>query len=275
MKNFRIFIGIVFCLCVSMLAIGCHRVAPDAEHEAVLVMRPWFFGHGGIDKTPVSTGLTWCVFTTSSVQFPIIPVRYDESFDDIFSNDNTPLDFNSYITIQIKKGCSPTLLENYGKDWYKNNIQVKYRNFTREEVSKYSPFDLISNREVLNLIDSAVINKMNEYIADLSAEKEFPIVIKNIVTGAARPNTDQLAEMNKTAEAIQKAKTQERLKEVYTIQEETEKQRAKADKAYMASMNLSAEQFIQLRYIEMIEKKEGANIDVMVGPATSMWNVRR
>ena len=263
------------CACTMFLASSCHGVAPDADEEAVLIKYPWFFGHGGIDEKPVSTGMTWCVWTTFSETFKIVPVRYDESFDDIFSNDNTPLDFNSYINIQIQSGRTPILLKNYGTNWYETNIQVPYRNFTREEVSKYSPFDLISNREVLVQIDQAVMEKMTKLLATLSAEKEFPIVIKSVTTGAAKPNKDQLAEMNATAAAIQKTKTQERNKEMETARAEAERARAEADKAYMNSMNLSPDQFIQLKYIDMIANKDGANIDVMVGPATSMWNVRR
>jgi hypothetical protein len=49
----------------------------------------------------------------------------------------------------------------------------------------------------------------------------------------------------------------------------------KADKAYMEEMNLSAGQFINLKWIETVANKQGANIDVMVGPAESMWNIRR
>ena len=254
---------------------SCHGVRPDADEESVLIKKPWFFGHGGVDNEPVETGCAWCVWTTSSETFKITPQRYDEAFDDIFSNDNTPLDFNTYIMIQIKKGKTPILLKNYGKNWYKNNIQVPYRNYTREEVSKYSPFDLISNREVLNKIDSAVVAKMQNYLATLSKNAEFPIIIKSITTGAAKPNKDQLTEMNATAAAIQKTKTQQRNEEMETARANAEQARAIADKAYMNAMNLSAEQFIQLKYIEMIDKKQGANIDVMVGPATSMWNIRR
>lgn len=254
---------------------SCHGVRPDADEESVLIKKPWFFGHGGVDNEPVETGCAWCVWTTSSETFKITPQRYDEVFDDIFSNDNTPLDFNTYIMIQIKKGKTPILLKNYGKNWYKNNIQVPYRNYTREEVSKYSPFDLISNREVLNKIDSAVVAKMQNYLATLSKNAEFPIIIKSITTGAAKPNKDQLTEMNATAAAIQKTKTQQRNEEMETARANAEQARAIADKAYMNAMNLSAEQFIQLKYIEMIDKKQGANIDVMVGPATSMWNIRR
>ena len=254
---------------------SCHGVRPDADEESVLIKKPWFFGHGGVDNEPVETGCAWCVWTTSSETFKITPQRYDEAFDDIFSNDNTPLDFNTYIMIQIKKGKTPILLKNYGKNWYKNNIQVPYRNYTREEVSKYSPFDLISNREVLNKIDSAVVTKMQNYLATLSKNAEFPIIIKSITTGAAKPNKDQLTEMNATAAAIQKTKTQQRNEEMETARANAEQARAIADKAYMNAMNLSAEQFIQLKYIEMIDKKQGASIDVMVGPATSMWNIRR
>lgn len=272
MKKIKI---IFMAIIATFVMSSCHRVMPDADEESVLIKKPWFFGHGGVDDEAVQTGCEWCVLTTSSETFKITPQRYDEAFDDIFSNDNTPLDFNTYIIIQIQKGKTPILLKNYGTKWYKNNIQVPYRNYTREEVSKYSPFDLISNREVLNKIDSAVVHKMKIYLAELSKNAEFPITIKSVTTGAAKPNADQLTEMNATAAAIQKTKTQQRNKEMEIARAEAEKARAVADKAYMNAMSLSPDQFIQLKYIEMISSKNGANIDVMIGPATSMWNVRR
>lgn len=277
MKNFvknlfLLMFGVMFMMSVS----ACHGVMPDADEESVLIAKPWFFGHGGVDNEPVTTGCTWCFWSTSSETFKITPQRYDENFDDIFSNDNTPLDFSSYIVIQIMQGRSPILLKNYGVHWYKNNIQVPYRNFTREEVSKYSPFDLISNREVLVNIDAEVLRKMNDYLANLSSNKEFPITIKSITTGAARPNKDQLDEMNATAASIQKTKTQERNKEMENARAEAERARAEADKAYMTSMNISPAQFIELKYIEMIAQKKDANIDVLIGGNSSnMWNIRR
>jgi septal ring factor EnvC (AmiA/AmiB activator) len=57
--------------------------------------------------------------------------------------------------------------------------------------------------------------------------------------------------------------------------EAAERQRARADRAYMAELNLTTQDFINLKWIQTISEKQGANIDVMVGPATSMWNVRR
>lgn len=265
----------IFAVLVTMLT-SCHGVMPDADEEAVLIKKPWFFGHGGVDNDPVTTGCEWCCWTTSSETFKITPQRYDEVFDDIFSNDNTPLDFNTYINIQIEKGKTPILLQNYGVDWYKNNLQVFYRNKTREYVSMFSPFDLISNREVLNKIDSAIIVDVRNHVESLSATKEFPIKILSVTTGAAKPNKEQLSEMNRTAQLIQQKRSEEQKVQAEKARTESERQRAIADKAYMQEMNLTASQFIQMKYIEMIANKKDANIDVLIGGGeTPMWNIRR
>jgi hypothetical protein len=272
MKKFSFLIVVMFAVVLS----SCHSVSSEADEESVLIEKPWFFGHGGVDDTPVTTGLVWCWWSTSSETFKITPQRYDEAFDDIFSNDNTPLDFNTYINIQIEQGKSPVLLKNYGVDWYKNNIQVYYRNKTREYVSMYNPFDLISNREVLNKIDSVLIVDVRNYVSKLSKNKEFPIKILSITTGAAKPNKDQLEEMNKTAQYIQQKRSMEQKAIAETARANAEKKRAEADKAYMSAMNLSPSQFISLKWIETIANKNGANIDVLVGGGeTPMWNIKR
>ena len=275
MKKFFYFFCIIAVFAMFTLT-SCHSVEVGADEEAVLVMQPWIFGHGGVDKSPVSTGLEWCAITTYGVPFKIVPVQYDETFDDIFSNDNTPLDFSTYIVIQVEKYKTPILLQNYGSDWYKNNIQQVYRNKVRDCVSLYSPFDLISNREVNAKIDSIVLEYMRKYVETKSQEADMPIKIISVTTGKASPNEEQKKEMNLTAAAIQKTKTQERLKEMETVREAAEKQRAKADKAYMREMNLSADQYIQLRAWSIIEQKQGANIDVLFdGSSQHMWNIRR
>lgn len=256
----------------SMAFTSCHGVAPDADEEAVLIQKPWFFGHGGVDKEAVTTGYTWCWFSTQGEYFKITPQRYDVNFDDIMSNDNTPLDYATYITLQIEKGKSPILMENYGVDWFKNNIEVVYRNFVREEISKYSPFDLMSNREVCTQIDNEVKRKLDAHIANLSKSKEFPVTCREVITGRAKPNDKQLAEMNNTAAAIQAKQTQQRLAEKEEARKKAEIARAEADQAYMQQMNLTADQFITLKIVE----KSNPNIDIVMGGNTnSMFNIRR
>ena len=133
----------------------------------------------------------------------------------------------------------------------------------------------MSNRQILNEIDDKVLKQMQFYVETLSKNKEFPVVVKQVTIGKATPNKEQLAEMNKTAKAVQAKQTQEREAEVQLAREKAERQRAKADKAYMEEMHLSAQDFIQLKWIETVNEKQGANIDVMVGPNTPMWNIKR
>jgi len=255
---------------------SCHGVSPEAGEEAVLIYKPWFFGHGGVDPTPVKTGFTWCWFSTSSEAFKIIPQKQQVDMEDLVSNDNTPLDFHTVIITQIKSGKSPVLLENYGLDWFNTNLYNHYCNRVRDYVSQHSPFDLMSNREVLNEIDTKLLKEMKAFVEELSKEKEFPVEIKQVVIGKAIPNKEQLEEMNKTAKAVQAKQTQEREKEVQIAREQTEKQRAVADKAYMNEMNLTPQQFIQLKAWDIIEKKQGANIDVLFNAqgTNQMWNIK-
>lgn len=276
MRTFKKFIFFSLLAIVSMITIqSCSRVKVNAGEEAVLVHKPMFFGDGGIDKKPIPTGSQWTWATTDNVNFKIIPIRYTENLNDVASNENTPLDFNTQILIQIQKGKTPILLQNYGVDWYKNNIQETYNNYTRNYVSKYSPFDLMSNRDTLALIDSNILRDMRDYVAKLSKEAEFPITIISVITGRAIPNKEQLAEMNNTAAQIQAKISEDRRAEKEDARAEAERKRAIADKAYMNELNLTKAEFIQLRQWEVIENKQGANIDVLVGGAQSMWNVRR
>jgi hypothetical protein len=134
----------------------------------------------------------------------------------------------------------------------------------------------MSNREVLNEIDQKLLKEMRDFVAELSKEKDFPIEIKQVVIGKAIPNKDQLAEMNRTAKAVQAKQTQEREAEVQLAREKAERQRAIADKAYQQEMGLTAAQFIQLKAWDIIAQKQGANIDVLFNAdgTTKMWNVK-
>lgn len=271
---------LMYLLAVAFISIAtlssCHFVAPAADEESVLIYHPIIWGHGGVDAEAVETGLAWCWWSTGSETFKIVPQKQQVDMEDLVSNDNTPLDFHTVIITQIKKGKSPVLLQNYGTDWFNTNIYNHYCNRVRDYVSQHSPFDLMSNREVLNEIDTKLLREMRQFVSDLSKEKEFPIEIKQVIIGKAIPNKEQLEEMNRTAKAVQAKQTQEREQEMQQAREKAERQRAIADKAYMNEMNLSAGQFIQLKAWDIIKEKQGANIDVLFNAdgTTKMWNVK-
>ena len=135
----------------------------------------------------------------------------------------------------------------------------------------------MSNREVLANFDKKLQETMVKYVEELSKKQgEFPITINQVVTDRVMPNSEQLREMNKTAAAIQAKQTQEKRVEMENARAKAENARAIADKAYMNAMNLSPSQFIQLRQWDVIEKKDGANIDVLVGGSeVPMWNIKQ
>ena len=274
MKNFFI----AGFLCLSVLLSGCTTVAPEAGEEGVKVHKPWIFGTGGIDMTPVETGLEYTWLSTDYVIVNMLPRAYDEDLDDATSNDNTLLDFNTQIQLQVKDNKSPVLIKNYGVDWYNSVIKEVYRNTVRGYISKYGPFDLMSNREVLDSINLFVKNDIQNYISLLSSKQgELPIDVVNVVVGRAIPNQRQKAEMDATAAATQAKRTEESRREMLVAREAAERQRAIADKAYQEELGLTTDQFIQLRAWEIIKEKNGANIDVLFNAdgTNKMWNVRR
>jgi regulator of protease activity HflC (stomatin/prohibitin superfamily) len=196
--------------------------------------------------------------------------------DDLMTDNNTPVDIHSVIITQIIPGKSPILHENYGSQWFETMIWNHYCNRVRDYVSQYTFFDLMSNRAILNEIDNKLLKEMQDFVAELSKDKEFPVMIKQVTIGKAIPNKEQLDEMNNTARQIQAKETETRRAEAQEAREIAEIKRARADRAYQKEMNLSNQEFIELRAWDVIEKKQGANIDVLVGSgSTSMWNIRR
>lgn len=274
----KIFSIFVVSLMMVLGFASCTSVTPDAGQEAVKVHKPWFFGTGGVDMTPVETGLEYTWLSTDYVIVSMLPTKYDEKLDDVTSNDNTLLDFNTQIQLQVQDNKSPVLIKNYGENWYTNVIQEVYRNTVRNYISKFGPFDLMSNREVLDSINVAVKKDMENHIATLTKKSgELPITVVNVLVGRAIPNDMQKEEMNRTAAATQAKRTEESRKEMLEAKEAAERQRAIADKAYQEELGLTTDQFIQLRAWDIIKDKQGANIDVMFNAdnTNKMWNIRR
>lgn len=270
--------SVLYFLLVGVIFASCTSVTPDYGQEAVLIHKPWIFGHGGVDATPVETGLAYTWPSTDYVIVNMLPQKYDETLDDVTSNDNTLLDFNTQIQLQVKDNKSAVLVANYGLNWYDNVVRERYRNTVRNYISKYGPFDLMSNREVLDSINQMVKDDIIAHIALVSEKSgELPVDVIDVLVGRAIPNDKQKEEMNLTAAATQAKRTEESRREMLIAKEAAERQRAIADKAYQMELGLTTDQFIQLRAWDIISQKEGANIDVMFNAdgTNKMWNIRR
>lgn len=274
MKKFFTFISIVLAT-VSMTS--CSLCGVDGTEEGVFIKKPLFFGKGGVEMQALTEGSEWKVFSTDFVTYTNIPVKYTEVFDDVFCNDNTPMDLSAHITLQLVKGKSPVLHTNYGFDWYNNVVKENFRKTVRNFISTYDMYTLTSDREVYDAIEIDITQKLGQYFTDISSTKEFPITIVNVVVDKAKPNDSVMEELNKTATMAQAKLTEIKQQEVEDQRKITEHKRALADMEYRRTMGMTPTEYIQMRTLEVIENKPNANIDVLFGSTStgSMWDVKK
>jgi len=240
-------------LTVVLIAVifGCSREAVDANEEGVFIKKPYFFGKGGVSDQPLLQGSEWKVFSTDFVKFIMSPVQYEEPFEDLVAKDNNLVNTNAYLTLQIELGRTPELLRKFGENWYKNNVQETFRKITRDKLCEYGMFELTTNRQVYTDINADIDKSLREYFAD----RGLPVAIKSVVISRAQPSKGVLEEIDRTGVQMQAELTQNKRIKMEQAREEAELARAKADKAYMREMSLSADQFISLRALEIEKEK--------------------
>ena len=168
MKNLlKIFVALFALASMS----SCSLASVDGGQEGVFIKKPLFFGQGGVDEKALTEGSTWKVFSTDYIVYSVVNTKYSEKFDDIASDDNTLLDFSAHIVLNIKRGKSPILHQNYGPDWYSNNLKEFFSKKLRNFVSTYDTGSLIGAREIYDVVEAEIKNDMTNYIAELSKDK--------------------------------------------------------------------------------------------------------
>jgi regulator of protease activity HflC (stomatin/prohibitin superfamily) len=249
--NFTSTLFMLFVVASILTIISCSREAVDANEEGVFIKKPYFFGKGGVSEHPLTHGSEWKVFSTDFVKFVMSPKQYEESFEDLVAKDNNLVNTNAYVTLQIETGRTPELLKNFGEDWYKNNVQETFRKITRDKLCEYGMFELTTNRQVYVEINADIDKSLHEYFT----ERGLPVTIRSVVISRVQPSKGVLEEIDRTGVQMQAKLTQSKRIETEQAREDAELARAKADKAYMKEMNLSADQFIALRALEIEKEK--------------------
>ncbi len=247
---------------------GCHANTTPPGYESAIVDNPWMFGHGGVRDETQSTGLSWYWGSTSVVDIPVTPTKYDEPLEHLATADNNFINYNSYIVLQWHSPA--VLVKNFGYDaWYENNLKEQYRTIVRDVTKKYSMTPIMTNPDTLKNIEDEIALKFREHIKVTG----LPVNLLNVNMGKALPNQSVISEMDNTAVQQQRNKTEVQKKLAEDSRLGAEIARAKADNAYRESMNLSAEQFVQLeavkRYSEACSKSActivSGNVPVLVG----------
>ena len=242
---------ILLILMMSTL-MGCFSASTiDADEEGVLIYKPWVFGAGGVDPTPITTGLTWTVWSTQVERFKIVPIRYDEEFSDVITDDGTPVSFDGYLTLKVQEGKTPILLTTGGVEWYYNNVSKTFRALLRDTASTYTVEDLSGDADTRNQLKATVAEQVTAHIAEV----ELPLDVVEVEIGKILPPREVLAETERTAAAAQRVKSEDSLKLAEDARRERENSRAAADKEYMNEMGFSPDQYLVSRSIEIEREK--------------------
>ena len=254
---------------------SCYRVQPDPGTESVLVYKPFLFGHGGVDETPISTGATWCVFTTEFKEFPITPITITEDFSNMIPSDNTPVSFSVYLKVQIQQGKTPELYKKFGAEWYAHSLQASFRTMVRDKASAFKMFDLASKREISAQLEKDIFKDISEY----SKKLNLPVDLLQVSIGAVTPPEQVLTETKNTATQNQSVLTQSARANAELARKQAEINKAIADQAYKNQMGMTVAEYLSLRHLE-IEKekveliKDNKNISIIFGNASPVFPIK-
>lgn len=224
---------------------GCSKISTDPGMETVIVLKPWFFGHGGILDETQKPGLGWYAFTTTGIPVPITPQKYNEPLDHLATNDNNFINYSSFIVLQWVDVAENAKKFGVGR-WYDNNLKEPYRTIVRDVTKQYSMTSIMTDQLTLLAIESEVTKKFKSYIEKTGLH----VKLLNVNMGRALPNPTVITEMDATAVQQQRVKTETQRKLAEDSRLEAERSRASADNSYRESMSLDSQQFVALESIK-------------------------
>jgi hypothetical protein len=233
-------------LCLLLPLTGC-MPSIDAGHEGVLVIKPVFFGHGGVDPVPVTTGRILVAPTTDVVDVDVRPIQYSEHFD-IISSENAPVSFDAFMIANVVEGRSPELISRFGPSWYVNNVKEAFRTIVREEVQKYALFELTTKPATRAKLQDAIDQEVRTRIIQ---KQNIPVRLNRVVVGGILPPKGVLDQTSQTIIQEQRRITMVEFQKAEESREKAERQRGIADRAYRESLGLTAPEFVDLRRVEV------------------------
>jgi len=264
---------IILVFALTALVCGCSRFSPDAGHEIVLVKKPWFIGHGGVDETPVKTGLSFGAITTEGVDVYMQPQKFETELPDTMTADGVPITFHAIMVIQVTDSVS--LIKNFGGDWYRNNMEEPFKTMVRQAVRKRGMNETAISTTALDDIDGEIRDSLTAFIQ----AKALPIRLVTMTVGKANPPDSVKHQRIETATQEQRIQTEKQKKLAEDQRLQAEQSRANADNAYREAMHLSPEQFIQLETIKMQEEVCGsggkANCTFIQNGAAPVYNLNK
>jgi regulator of protease activity HflC (stomatin/prohibitin superfamily) len=237
----------IIAICACFLS-ACTPVPVAENEQAVLIMKPWFFGHGGVSEESVKTGLIWKAWSTDAVYVWMAPEQKEEAFEDLMTSDGVPLSFDAFIRLQVKD-CVP-LIRDFGVNWYKYNVKEAFRTAVRNAVRKRGMNETAISSSAIDEIGAEVNEAMKAYIDSI----KIPIALVDVIIGKANPPDSVKSQRIETAAQQQRIETEKQKELAETQRQRSETARAIADNAYRNSVGLNTAQFVQLEQLKTLER---------------------
>lgn len=258
MKTIKLIFGILALITIMFTMPSCSVVTVESGEVAVLNDKPLLFGTGGVRSESWGPGRYYTWISTSHEKYQTIPVNYEEHFENIITADNNPVNFSAYIKISVKSDSAWYLDKKFLKEWYKNNIQPKFRTKVRDKSCPHKMFDLTTKREISVQMENELKDEMIIYCNGI----KIPVIIEEVNIGSVQPQPSVLEAIALTAATVQNQKTQDAESDLQDRRKIAEEKRAISDMAYKNKMGLTNEQFVTLKYIEMLGNSSGSTFVV-------------
>jgi hypothetical protein len=241
----------------SVVVASCGYARAGAGEEIVLVHKPWFFGHGGVDPEPVKAGSRIIAWSTSGMSVNMQPRTFIQHFNDMFTNDGVPLEFNVASKFQVTD--SVRMVKDFGvweydsgggiqwPGWFGNNLMKPIENYVRQAVRKHGLNETAINPTAIDAIDAEVVKAIEAEVSRIN----LPAKLLGFTVGKATPPDAVKNQRIATAEQQQRKLTEDQRKLAEDARLAAEISRAKADNAYRNDIGLSPEQFLRLEAIHM------------------------
>lgn len=268
------FFVLVLLIGASLGSSGCARSTVDAGVEGVMTKQPFFFGEGGVDPVPIASGAAWTALSTKVDRYNMKPTKYKARFVDLTASDNVAIDFDAYITLKIKDGQSPVIHELSGAQWYENRVADTFRSVVRNEARTKTSIDLRTNEAVITATQDRIKALMVEYINSI----DLPVIVTKVNVGKVVPPNEVLAEAAQTAAQKQRKQTQDQRRLAEEARAAAETASALADKAYANEFNMTTEQFLRNKELDiMSEAVKGGEVSLIMNASSAqpMVNVGR
>lgn len=258
MKNILKLLSIsLFIVLIIPQFIACEKIKTDPGNVTVQIKKPLFGGEGGVRETPLNPGTKYQGAWHSYAQFPTTPIKLEEEFSDIITKDNNPIDFKAYFIYEYIPQKTPILFQNFGLNWYANNVEEEFRKRIRDYCSRYKMFTLTTDRTIVTKLQERIKNEMITYINHIG----IPIKVNDVIIGRVIPPKAVIDETIKTAAQIQRKKTLIAEKLAEDERALVEKAKAKADNAYRQELGYSTSQYLEHQRIQnekmLIESGKG------------------